>query len=74
MTQTLEGRTVVITGAGGGLGPVAAAAAVAAGARVVLVDVAQGRVDDLAAALGDAVVGAAAVDLLDADATVRLRR
>jgi NAD(P)-dependent dehydrogenase (short-subunit alcohol dehydrogenase family) len=67
--MTLEGRTIVITGAAGGLGPVAARAALHAGATVVLVDVAQDRVDALAVSLGDGLAGSHAVDLLDAAAT-----
>lgn len=69
MSEQLAGRRVVITGAAGGLGPVAARAALDAGASVVLVDVAQDRVDALAAELGAGVDGAYAVDLLDAAAT-----
>jgi NAD(P)-dependent dehydrogenase (short-subunit alcohol dehydrogenase family) len=65
----LSGRRVVITGAAGGLGPVAARAAAAEGASLVLVDVAQDKVDALAAELGAVVEEAAAVDLLDAEAT-----
>ncbi|MEZ5114851.1 MAG: SDR family oxidoreductase [Candidatus Nanopelagicales bacterium] len=69
MTDRLTGRRVVITGAAGGLGPVASRAALDDGATVVLVDVAQDKVDALAADLGAGVDGAYAVDLLDAEAT-----
>jgi NAD(P)-dependent dehydrogenase (short-subunit alcohol dehydrogenase family) len=69
MTDRLQGRRVVITGAAGGLGPVAARAALADGATVVLVDVSQERVDELAQSLPAGVDGAYAVDLLDPEAT-----
>jgi NAD(P)-dependent dehydrogenase (short-subunit alcohol dehydrogenase family) len=51
MSERLAGRHVVITGAAGGLGPVAAAAAVAEGAQVTLVDTSQQRLDDVAAGI-----------------------
>jgi NAD(P)-dependent dehydrogenase (short-subunit alcohol dehydrogenase family) len=70
----LDGRRVVITGAAGGLGPVAARAARDAGATVVLVDVSPEKVASVAAALGDGVDDAAAVDLLDDEATAAYAR
>ena len=66
---TLGGRRVLVTGAAGGLGPTVAAAAAAAGARLVLVDVAQERLDLLAGDFPDAVESTHVVDLLDDDAT-----
>jgi len=69
MTGELDGRTIVILGAGGGLGPVAARAAAAAGAKVVLVDRDLALLQELRSELGDAVVAADAVDLLDDEAT-----
>lgn len=48
----LEGKTTVITGAGGGIGRALCQAFAAAGARVVLVDREAARVADLAAQLG----------------------
>ena len=71
MTADLTGRTILLTGAAGGLGPVAAAAAVAAGAYVVLVDRSQPLVQAVAATLPVGSVAAVrAVDLLDEAATV----
>lgn len=64
----LAGRRVLITGAAGGLGPSVVAAAGAAGARLVLVDVAQERLDTLAASHGGSIESTHVVDLLDADA------
>ena len=62
---TLANRRVLITGAAGGLGPTVISAAVDAGARLVLVDVAQERLDVLTAQYGDAVESTHVVDLLD---------
>lgn len=67
--SALEGRRVLVTGAAGGLGPTVIAAAAAAGARLVLVDVAQERLDVLAGDFPDAVESTHVVDLLDDDAT-----
>lgn len=67
----LAGRRVLITGAAGGLGPSVVAAAEAAGARLVLVDVAQERLDTLAADHSGSVESTHVVDLLDADAVTR---
>jgi NADP-dependent 3-hydroxy acid dehydrogenase YdfG len=68
----LTGRTVLVTGATGALGPAAVAAAAGAGARLVLV----GRDRDRLAAVGDphadAVAAVHVADLLDADAVGRL--
>lgn len=69
MSARLTGRRVLITGAAGGLGPVAARAAIDEGATVVLVDVSQERLDAVAADLGAGVDEARAVDLLDPQAT-----
>ena len=66
--STLAGRRVLITGAAGGLGPTVLSAAAAAGARLVLVDVAQERLDTLAATYADAVESTHVVDLLDDEA------
>jgi NAD(P)-dependent dehydrogenase (short-subunit alcohol dehydrogenase family) len=67
----LDSRRVVVTGAAGGLGPTVVSAALADGARVVLVDVSQERLDDLVASLGTAasnVEDTRVVDLLDPSA------
>ena len=65
----LAGRRVLVTGAAGGLGPTVLAAAAGAGARLVLVDVAQERLDVLARDFPEAVESTHVVDLLDDDAT-----
>ncbi len=62
MSERLAGRHVLITGAAGGLGPLAAAAAVAAGARVTLVDTSQDRLDGVAAGLDGAAEGSGRAD------------
>jgi 3alpha(or 20beta)-hydroxysteroid dehydrogenase len=53
----LDGRTVLVTGAGRGLGAATAGACVAAGARVVLTDVRADLVEATAAGLGPGAVG-----------------
>jgi NAD(P)-dependent dehydrogenase (short-subunit alcohol dehydrogenase family) len=60
--SALAGRRVLVTGAAGGLGPTVLA-------RLVLVDVAQERLDVLAGDFPDAVESTHVVDLLDDDAT-----
>jgi NAD(P)-dependent dehydrogenase (short-subunit alcohol dehydrogenase family) len=70
----LVGRTVCVMGAGGGLGPVAAEAAVKAGARVVLVEreksIADAVAHDLSeAGFGTQVLATRGLDLLDEVAT-----
>jgi len=61
----LAGRTVLITGAGGGLGGAAATAAVAASARLILVDRHPDRLAALVEHHRDAVVATHSVDLAD---------
>ncbi len=57
----LEGRGVILTGATGGIGSAVARGFAAAGARVMAVDLDQGRVDDLVGSLeGSGHVGVAA--------------
>lgn len=68
MKLPLQNRRILVTGAAGGLGPSVVQAAAAAGASVVLVDIAQDRLDQLADAVGDAVSSTHVVDLLDAEA------
>jgi NAD(P)-dependent dehydrogenase (short-subunit alcohol dehydrogenase family) len=68
-TPRLPDRHVVITGAAGGLGPVAAATAVREGASVTLVDTSAERLLAVVDALPAASVrGTAVVDLLDPEA------
>ncbi|MDD7833909.1 SDR family NAD(P)-dependent oxidoreductase [Paenarthrobacter sp. AB444] len=51
--QRFLGRTVIVTGAGSGIGRASASRIVREGGRVVAVDVASGRLNDLAAACPD---------------------
>src|SRR5580698_5256517 len=61
MAMKLQDAGVVITGGGGGIGAAMARRFAAAGARIVLADIAQGPVGDVAAELGaTAMVGDAA--------------
>lgn len=60
----LTGRTVVITGAGSGLGRATAVRMAGAGARVALLDMDQGRLDTLGRELGGGAF-AVAVDIVD---------
>jgi 3-oxoacyl-[acyl-carrier protein] reductase len=73
--MTLTGKTAVVTGAAGAIGTAVAEALVAAGVRVVLIDLAKGPLDSLAERLGarsvcldladPAAVAQAARDVLD---------
>ena len=56
MTPTVSGRTVVLTGAAGGLGRVIAATLVRHGARLLLVDIDSAALDDLGRRVGAATV------------------
>jgi NAD(P)-dependent dehydrogenase (short-subunit alcohol dehydrogenase family) len=64
----LSGRRILVTGAAGGLGPTVVNAARDAGASLVLVDVAQQRLDALEEQFADAIESTHVVDLLDAQA------
>ncbi len=73
----LAGRTVCILGTGGGLGPVAAEAAVKASARVVLIEREKSIADQVAHDLaemgfGSQVLATRGLDLLDETATKQL--
>jgi NAD(P)-dependent dehydrogenase (short-subunit alcohol dehydrogenase family) len=65
---SLSGRRILVTGAAGGLGPTVVGAARDADARLVLVDVAQERLDALTEQFGDSIESTHVVDLLDAEA------
>ncbi|WP_104102533.1 SDR family NAD(P)-dependent oxidoreductase [Arthrobacter sp. 08Y14] len=62
-----EGRTVIVTGAGSGIGRATAGRIVREGGRVIAVDIAEVKIKELAAELGDAIVPVAG-DLTDAAA------
>ena len=68
MSRELEGRVVVIAGAAGGLGPIVARRLADAGARLVLTDVDQSKLDAVVAQLGGE-HDARVVDLLDEGGT-----
>jgi 3-oxoacyl-[acyl-carrier protein] reductase len=53
MTQTLNGKICLVTGAAGGVGEAVATRFVAMGCRVILVDIAEERLAALTAELGD---------------------
>lgn len=61
----LSGKTVLITGAAGGIGAASAAALYARGANIVLTDLDQDSVDKVAAGFGNARVLPLAVDVTD---------
>jgi len=61
----LEGRGVILTGATGGIGSAVANGFAAAGAKVMAVDLDQGRLDDLVGGLEGSGHATAAVDLRD---------
>lgn len=71
MEKPLEGRTTVVTGAASGIGAAVAAAYVAAGARVLLVDRDAERLQTTTAAL-DGDVASLAVDITQDDAPERI--
>jgi NADP-dependent 3-hydroxy acid dehydrogenase YdfG len=71
----LSGKVILITGAAGGIGAASARALHAAGARVVLTDVTQQSVDEIANQIGGDRVMPLALDVTDraaADAVVRM--
>lgn len=65
------GRTIIVTGAGSGIGRATAGRIAREGGRVIAVDIAEDRVKELAAEIGDAVVPVAA-DLTDLEAVDRI--
>lgn len=65
------GRTVIVTGAGSGIGRATAERLVAEGARVVATDVVPARLDDLAASLGQGLIPVVG-DISDEGTIVRI--
>ncbi|MDM7991075.1 SDR family oxidoreductase [Arthrobacter sp. zg-Y877] len=65
------GRTVIVTGAGSGIGRATAGRIAREGGRVIAVDIAEGRIKELAEELGEAIVPVAG-DLTDAAAIDRI--
>jgi len=74
MNQPLKGRRVLITGAAGGLGPSVVVAAARAGASLILLDVAQEKLDPLASEFAESVISTHVVDLLQPVAVEELAR
>nr|WP_231700552.1 MULTISPECIES: SDR family oxidoreductase [unclassified Arthrobacter] len=66
-----EGRTIIVTGAGSGIGRATAARISREGGRVIAVDIAEGRIKELADELGESIVPVAA-DLTDLSAVERI--
>ncbi|CCH79148.1 Short-chain dehydrogenase/reductase SDR [Nostocoides japonicum T1-X7] len=71
MTNTLDGKVVLITGAGGGIGSATARTVVAQGGHALVHDVSEAGVKALADELGDSATALVA-DLADMEATQRL--
>ena len=66
-----EGRTIIVTGAGSGIGRATASRIAREGGRVIAVDMAEAKINELAEQTGEAVVPVAA-DLTDAAAVDRI--
>jgi NAD(P)-dependent dehydrogenase (short-subunit alcohol dehydrogenase family) len=60
MTEELQDRVTIVTGAGGAMGRAVALAAVASGARVVVTDVNEEGLNETAEQAGDSVIAVAA--------------
>ena len=72
----LEGRGVVVTGAAGGIGQAATKAFATAGAKVLAVDVDQGRVEDVLASCdgeGHVALGVNLADLVSHQSIIETR-
>jgi NAD(P)-dependent dehydrogenase (short-subunit alcohol dehydrogenase family) len=67
-----EGRTVIVTGAGSGIGRATASRVAREGGRVLAVDIAADRLEDLAAALEGHQIVPIAADLTDTAAVARI--
>ncbi|KAD4059681.1 SDR family NAD(P)-dependent oxidoreductase [Arthrobacter yangruifuii] len=66
-----EGRTIIVTGAGSGIGRATAARISREGGRVIAVDIAETKIQELAGELGESIVPVAA-DLTDLSAVERI--
>ncbi|MDR0837729.1 MAG: SDR family NAD(P)-dependent oxidoreductase [Propionibacteriaceae bacterium] len=71
MTNRFENKTIIITGAGSGIGLSAAKQAIAEGAKVVAVDLSAERLDAAAAEIGAAYIPVA-IDITAADAPEKI--
>ncbi|MBF4994630.1 SDR family NAD(P)-dependent oxidoreductase [Arthrobacter gandavensis] len=71
VAERFTGKTVIVTGAGSGIGKATASRIVREGGRVIAVDIADARIQKLAGELGDAAVPVAA-DLTDPAAVERI--
>src|SRR5438552_2828627 len=67
MGDELSGKVAVVTGGAGGIGRATVERFVAEGARVVIADIDEGRGEELASELGDAVAAFQRVDVANAD-------
>jgi NAD(P)-dependent dehydrogenase (short-subunit alcohol dehydrogenase family) len=71
-TGRFSGRTIVVTGAGSGIGRATASRIAREGGRVIAVDISQERLDEFAAALPEADVVPVAGDITDDAAIARI--